>query len=68
VDESSVASARQLRPASGEAAVTRLPGALVARYRGDSTLAAREYFAALWADLRERLIGRVPVEPRIWST
>ena len=68
VDESSVAHARQPRPPSGEAAVTRLPGALVARYRGDSTLAAREYFAALWSGLREPLIGRSPVEPRIWRT
>jgi len=68
VDGSSVASARALRPASGEAAVTRLPGALVARYRGDSTLAARAYFAALWNGLREPLMGRAPVEPRIWRT
>jgi urease accessory protein len=68
VGESSVAHSRELRPPSGEAAVTRLPGALVARYRGDSTLAAREYFAALWERLREPLMGRAPVEPRIWRT
>lgn len=48
--------------------VTRLPGVLLARYRGDSTEAARAAFAALWMRLREPLLGRPAIEPRIWRT
>jgi urease accessory protein len=48
--------------------VTRLPGLLVARYRGDSSEAARMYFTALWTRLREPMMGRAAIEPRIWST
>lgn len=55
-------------PASGEAAVTRLPGVLLARYRGHSTESARSYFVALWKRLRAPVTGRAAVEPRIWRT
>jgi urease accessory protein len=40
----------------------------VARYRGDSSEAARAYFTALWKRLRAPLTGREAVEPRIWRT
>jgi urease accessory protein len=61
-------SCRALRASSGEVGVTRLPGLLVARYLGDSTAAARRYFAAIWALARPALLGRRAVAPRIWST
>ena len=63
-----LAGLRELRPAGGESAVTRVPGALIARYRGDSTLEAREYCVGLWKALREPVLGRAAVEPRIWRT
>jgi urease accessory protein len=49
-------------------AVTRLPGVLVARCRGDSPEAARRWFTALWTRVRPALTGRTAVPPRIWST
>jgi len=52
----------------GEGAVTRLPGVLVARYRGESARGARTYFAGLWGVLRPVLAGREAVPPRIWNT
>jgi urease accessory protein len=59
---------RRPQPESGRGAVTMLPGVLLARYLGDSSEAARRYFAALWRILRPRLAGREAVEPRIWQT
>jgi urease accessory protein len=53
---------------AGEAAVTRLPDVLVARYRGDSASAARAYFVTLWRLLRPLVAGRSAVIPRIFST
>ena len=49
-------------------AVTRLPGVLVARCRGDSPEAARRWFTALWTRVRPALTGRPAVPPRIWTT
>lgn len=63
-----VAACRAVEARSGEIAITLLPGVLVARYRGDSTEAARACFAALWAVLRQPIVGRAAVAPRIWST
>ena len=63
-----LAACREETPRRGEAAVTRLPGLLVARYRGDSSEAARAYFTALWKRLREPMLGRPAVAPRIWAT
>lgn len=59
---------REEQPRSGEAAVTKLPGLLLARYRGDSTEAARLYFTGLWKRLRKPVLGRDAIEPRIWRT
>jgi urease accessory protein len=56
---------QQCRPI---AAVTQLPGLLVARYLGDSTEDALRCFTALWRVLRPAILGREAVEPRIWST
>ncbi|MGZ5097436.1 MAG: urease accessory protein UreD [Usitatibacter sp.] len=68
IEDEWIASCREEAPRSGEAAVTRLPGVLVARYRGDSSESARWYFAALWKRLREPVLGFEAVEPRIWRT
>lgn len=55
-------------PITGEGAVTRLPGLVVARYLGDSSELAKRYFVQLWAVLRPALLGRHAIEPRIWRT
>lgn len=67
-DASLVSACREPRPATGECAVTRLPGLLVARYLGSSSEAAKRYFAHLWRLLRPALMQREAVEPRIWRT
>jgi len=61
-------SCRQVQPMAGEGAVTRLPGVLIARYRGASAAAARHYFVELWRKLRPALVHRAAVPPRIWAT
>jgi urease accessory protein len=50
------------------AAVTRLPGVLIARYLGDSGEEALAAFTRVWAALRPALVNREAVEPRIWRT
>jgi urease accessory protein len=68
VDPALLEACRTESPAQGEAALTLVPDVLVARYRGDSSEAARRYFAALWRRLREPLLGVAAEEPRIWRT
>ena len=63
-----IAICRRIAPARGDGAVTRLPHAIVARYRGDSSEAAQDYFRALWRDMRLPIAGRIAVPPRIWKT
>jgi len=63
-----VAACRAIAPAAGEAAVSLLPGVLLARYLGDSSEAAKRYFIRLWQLLRPAIGGRAAVEPRIWRT
>lgn len=48
--------------------LTALPGLMMARYLGDSSEAARQWFIALWQLLRPAWLGRAPQLPRIWST
>jgi urease accessory protein len=52
----------------GAAALTLLPGVLVARALADSSEAVRGIFARLWSVLRLPVMGREPHEPRIWRT
>jgi urease accessory protein len=61
-------SCRQVSLIGGEGAVTRLPGVVIARYRGASTAAARHYFMEIWRKLRPALALRFAVPPRIWNT
>lgn len=62
-------SCRATAPADGARhGLSALPGLLVARYLGDSSEAARNWFAALWAILRPAYCGRPAILPRIWNT
>jgi urease accessory protein len=61
-------SCRQVSLIAGEGAVTRLPGVVIARYRGASAAAARHYFVELWQKLRPALALPAAVPPRIWNT
>jgi urease accessory protein len=63
-----LAACREVPCDRGDGAVTCLPQVLIARFVGDSTAAARTYFATLWGLLRPALAGREAVHPRIWST
>ncbi len=60
---------RKIIPADGaNHGLSALPGMLVARYLGNSSEAARLWFADLWAVLRPACCGRPAVTPRIWNT
>ena len=63
-----IAALRKPAPVRGDGSVTRLPEAIIGRYRGDSTEAAHRYFTDLWTIVRPALTGRAAVAPRIWST
>lgn len=64
-----LAACRAMAPADGAShALTALPGLLIARYLGDSSEAARLWFAALWAVIRPLCCGRPAITPRIWNT
>jgi urease accessory protein len=67
-DDSTLNACRTLGPREGDGAVTRFPELLVARYRGNSSEAAHDYFSVLWTIVRPRVAGREAVVPRIWKT
>lgn len=67
-DAELLAACRALPAPSGDTGVTRLPGVLLARYRGDCTQAARAWFVHLWALIRPAMTGRPAQTPRIWNT
>jgi urease accessory protein len=68
LDADLVAACRVPRPLVGASSVTRVSGALLARYLGPSGEAARRYFATLWGIVRPAVLGRSAVAPRIWAT
>jgi len=68
VPENLMATCREVACDDGDVAVTRVPGILLARYRGQSPESARSYFIALWARIRPALAGLDAVLPRIWTT
>jgi urease accessory protein len=68
VTQAMLESCRQVSLIAGEGAVTRLPGVVIARYRGASAAAARHYFVELWQKLRPALDLPAAVPPRIWNT
>jgi len=60
---------RSIAPNDGAShALSALPGILVARYLGDSSEAARRWFAEIWKILRPACCNRPAVTPRIWNT
>lgn len=60
---------RTIVPADGaRCGISAMPGILVARYLGDSSEAARLWFADLWKILRPACCNRPAVIPRIWNT
>jgi urease accessory protein len=60
---------RAIAPADGAThALTAPPGLLIARYLGNSSEAARLWFAELWKILRPACCSRPAVIPRIWNT
>lgn len=64
-----LAACRAIAPVDAAShALTALPGLLIARYLGDSSEAARLWFAALWAVIRPACCGRPAITPRIWNT
>jgi urease accessory protein len=67
-DAGLVAACRAVEPTAGDAAVTLLPGLLVARYLGDSSESARDYFEAVWRRVRPAVAQRDAATPRIWRT
>jgi urease accessory protein len=68
VDRLDIVACRGVTATSGATAVTRLPQVVVVRYLGDSSEAARHYFADVWGLLRPLIAGQAAVAPRIWST
>jgi urease accessory protein len=55
-------------PPGDHAALTLLPGLLLARYVGTSTERAQSWFRSLWHIARPPVLGRPALPPRIWST
>jgi urease accessory protein len=56
------------RPAAdSRVGVTRMPRVLIARYLGDSSEDAFQWFANLWRVLREAVFGKVAHPPRVWA-
>ena len=68
VNRDLVTACRSEAPLRGRAAVTQVPGVLVARYVGDSSESASHYFQRVWTRVRPALTGRAAVTPRIWNT
>jgi urease accessory protein len=60
---------RCVRPRSpaSRSGITRVPLVMIARYLGDSTEEAFDWFTALWAVLRPALTGRTACAPRVWA-
>lgn len=63
-----LAACRALPVVEGQGGLTQLPGVVVARFLGREAEAARNWFIALWQELRPALMGRPVHFPRIWNT
>lgn len=57
-----------LREAAPGAAITKLPGVLLARCLGDSAIVVRENLTAVWQALRPLVLEQPAMTPRIWQT
>jgi urease accessory protein len=68
VDPGLLAQCRRITsPEGSRAAVTVLPGVLVARYLGRRSEEANRWFAQLWSTLRPALMLRESRAPRLWA-
>lgn len=67
-DDALLRACRALPCTAGATGITRLPGLLLARYRGDCTQSARAWFVHLWSLVRPAMLGRAAQPPRIWNT
>jgi urease accessory protein len=69
VDSDLLTTCRRVRPTPSEAriGITRMPGVLIARYLGNSSEEAFNYFAELWTVLRPALSAKVSCAPRVWA-
>lgn len=52
---------------SGEIGVTRLMSGLLCRYRGSSTIEARQWLIAIWHLVRTHYLHRPACIPRVWQ-
>ena len=59
---------RDERAREGRTGITCPAGSFVARYLGDASEGATQYFRRLWALIRPAIAGRSAHSPRIWST
>jgi urease accessory protein len=53
--------------ADSRVGVTHVPRVLIARYLGDSSEDAFQWFANLWRVLREAALGKIAQPPRLWA-
>ncbi len=68
VDPELVATARTLWTGEvGDVGVTRLMAGMLCRYRGKSTMEARQWFLAVWQLLRSHYQQRPVCLPRVWQ-
>jgi urease accessory protein len=69
IDAAVLTVCREVRPAVAEAriGITRVPGLLIARYLGDSTEDAFQWFTNLWTVLRRALLRKAACPPRVWA-
>jgi urease accessory protein len=69
VESGLLSACRGVRPTDERArtGVTRVPGVLIARYLGDSSEEAFNYFTGLWTILRPALSARASRAPRVWA-
>lgn len=68
VDPELVEKARHLwQGCSGEIGATRLMSGLLCRYRGSSTIEARQWLIAVWHLVRTHYLHRTACIPRLWQ-
>ncbi|MDP9082357.1 MAG: urease accessory protein UreD [Pseudomonadota bacterium] len=53
--------------ADSRVGVTQVPRVLIARYLGDSSEDAFQWFASLWGILRQAALGKAAHSPRVWA-
>jgi urease accessory protein len=68
VSAASLADCRGVKPPEdSRVGVTHVPRVLIARYLGDSSEDAFQWFVNLWVVLREGTLGKVAHPPRVWA-